>query len=263
MATTTTTTSTISDDNQPSSDHHHDHRQGQYHHRQQIQTQQPSQTQNTTSSPTQTAFISGPLDTGPNQSYFVSHYIPLINAALSRGDKFVIGPIPSGVDADALAYLLSQPAVSASPAERITIFVTREEDRLWGAKFRSLGVKVHVVQSANPRARDAAMTRASNYDILRWRTPEEARALYGAAWREGHVTNTERNWRRRRGLLTDAENEEERENEKDNNNDKGMGMCMGKDVLVQEQRQEDMNMKKEKRKGSFRDRVFGGGSRGE
>ena len=51
--------------------------------------------------------------------------------------------------------------------------------------------------------RDAAMTQASTYDILRVRTTEEAKAFYGGLARPGYVTNTERNWRRRRGMAED------------------------------------------------------------
>jgi hypothetical protein len=51
--------------------------------------------------------------------------------------------------------------------------------------------------------RDEAMTQASTYDILRVRTTEEARVFYGGMTRPGYVTNTERNWRRRRGIAED------------------------------------------------------------
>jgi hypothetical protein len=146
----------------------------------------------------QVAFISGPLDTGPDGAYFRKYYEQLVVSAIRRGDTFVIGPIPNGVDADALSYLLAYPI---SP-ERITICVTHGEDRLWGEKFRALGVRVHV-EGDVPRERDAAMTRLSSYDILRWRPIKEAKSFYGDRWREGHVTGTEMNWRRRRGLKED------------------------------------------------------------
>jgi len=45
--------------------------------------------------------------------------------------------------------------------------------------------------------RDAAMTKASDYDILRYRTEEEAKEFYGKLWMR-HVTNTELNERRRK-----------------------------------------------------------------
>lgn len=53
---------------------------------------------------------------------------------------------------------------------------------------------------ANSQNRDAEMTAQSDYDILRWRTENEARRFYGPLYRDGHLTNTERNWRRRRGI---------------------------------------------------------------
>lgn len=157
------------------------------------------------------AFISGPLETGPDASYFHEHYTKRIDAAIARGDDFVIGPIPHGVDADALDYLLAYPI---SPS-RITIFVTPDEDRMWGAKFRSHGVRVRIVKdntmtgTPGPRYRDAAMTANSTYDILRWRRRSEAKKFYGKQWRDGHLTNTERNWRRRRGIAEDAVVKEE------------------------------------------------------
>jgi hypothetical protein len=144
----------------------------------------------------QIAFISGPINTGPDESYFHTHYVTPLTQAIERKDHFVIGPIPSGVDADALEYLLAYPV---SP-DRVTIFVTQAEDGMWGAHFRSLGVNVRVVEGQMTRDRDAALTRASTYDILRVRTKEEGRAFYGHMWREGYITNTERNWKRRRGI---------------------------------------------------------------
>ncbi|KAJ9207166.1 hypothetical protein DTO164E3_440 [Paecilomyces variotii] len=157
------------------------------------------------------AFISGPLDTGPDASYFRKHYTKRVDSAIARGDDFIIGPIPYGVDADALYYLLAYPV---SPS-RITIFVTPDEDRMWGTKFRNRGVRVNVLKhdpergTPGPRDRDAAMTANSTYDILRWRTRDEAKQFYGKAWRDGHLTNTERNWRRRRGIGEDVVIKEE------------------------------------------------------
>lgn len=143
----------------------------------------------------QIAFISGPIDTGDDSSYLHQHYTSRIDVAISRGDSFIIGPVTQGIDADALSYLLLYPV---SP-DRITIFVARGEDDVWGKQFRALGVRVEVVEGHTSGERDAAMTRASTYDILRWREPEEAKEFYGLLWRERYVTNTERNWRRRNG----------------------------------------------------------------
>ncbi|KAJ5182397.1 hypothetical protein N7492_000013 [Penicillium capsulatum] len=146
------------------------------------------------------AFISGPMDTGPGEDYFHTHYVPRILHAIETGDDFVIGPLPRGVDADALDFLLTYPVAP----NRITIFVTSAEEGIWGAHFRARGVRLHVVEGQMSRERDAALTRASDYDILRLRTPEEAQAFYARLWRDGYVTNTERNWKRRQKIAEDV-----------------------------------------------------------
>lgn len=66
---------------------------------------------------------------------------PALDDAISREDIFVIGPLPCGVDSDALKYLLSQ---SVSPT-RITVFLGSSEDVTWADKFRALGVNLQVV----------------------------------------------------------------------------------------------------------------------
>ncbi|KAJ0420264.1 hypothetical protein BJY00DRAFT_313203 [Aspergillus carlsbadensis] len=154
--------------------------------------------------PPKTAFISGPTDTGPNATFFEKHYIPSLHTAIAAGHDFIIGPILSGVDSDALDYLLSFPIAPS----RITIYMTYSENKAWGQLFRDRGVRVLVLEdvSATTAMRDARMTADSDYDILRWRTEEEARAFYGEVmYRGGYVTNTERNWRRRRGLAENGE----------------------------------------------------------
>jgi hypothetical protein len=152
------------------------------------------------------AFISGPLDTGADGLYFQRYYVPKINSAIKRGDHFIIGPLPHGVDADALEYLLAYPV---SP-DRITIFVTPSEHTVWGSQFHAKGVGVSIVDGPTGAERDTTMTAASTYDILRWRKQHEASAFYGRMFREGYVTNTERNWRRRQGLTeTEPVNEDE------------------------------------------------------
>lgn len=55
-----------------------------------------------------------------------------------------------------------------------------------------------VVGKAGHAARDAACTRASHYDILRYPTVEEQRVEYGAGYRE-RVSGTQKNEIRRRG----------------------------------------------------------------
>jgi hypothetical protein len=74
----------------------------------------------------------------------------------------------------------------------------------WSATFTSLGVNVNGVEDAyTTRERDAAMTRNSDYDILRYRTEDEAKEVYGSAWWP-RVSNTEMNERRRRGITNQA-----------------------------------------------------------
>lgn len=153
----------------------------------------------TTTAQPEIAFISGPIDTGPDESYFHTYYVPRIQRAIQRGDNFVIGPIPTGVDADALAYLLAYPV---SPT-RVTIFVTPAEHRMLGSRFRASGVHVHVVDGQMSHDRDAMLTQLSTYDILRVRTRKEAKVVYGKLFRDGYVTNTERNWKRRWGIAED------------------------------------------------------------
>jgi hypothetical protein len=57
-----------------------------------------------------------------------------------------------------------------------------------------------VVSSANHDSRDEAMTRASHYDVLRYRTVAECRALFGERYKE-RVSGTQKNEiRRKRGV---------------------------------------------------------------
>lgn len=149
---------------------------------------------------TQTAFISGPLDV--SQDYFDQYYLTPIQQAIQSGHHFVVGPV-SGIDALALDHLRS----SGIPLSRVRVFMAGFEIDSrpdFVAQLRAEGIAV--VEARKPAGgaalstwdRDAAMTRASDYDVLRFRTERECQALYGALWRP-RVSNTERNWRRRRG----------------------------------------------------------------
>lgn len=140
----------------------------------------------------QTAFISGPLDS-PTE-YFETHYVPRILATIAAGDNFVIGPV-RGVDTQALHFLLSSPQ-NVSPS-RITIFMTHAEyaTKSWREQYEVLGVGIREA-GVTTRDRDAAMTMNSSYDILRYRTEEECKMLYGDLWWP-RVSNTEMNERRR------------------------------------------------------------------
>ncbi|KAJ5919520.1 hypothetical protein N7454_009355 [Penicillium verhagenii] len=96
-------------------------------------------------------------------------------------------------------YLLAYPVLPT----RITICVTPAEDGMWGDRFRATGVNVRVVNGQMTGERDATLTSISTYDILRVRTKAEAQKFYGPLWRDGYVTNTERNWKRRLGIAED------------------------------------------------------------
>ncbi|KAJ7243014.1 hypothetical protein C8J57DRAFT_978035, partial [Mycena rebaudengoi] len=151
-----------------------------------------------------TAFISGPLD--PLPTYFAEHYAARLDSAIAQQHAFVLGPA-RGVAALALAYLRGH----GVPAARISVFLSEAEapfpsdssstsaDPAWRAfaeKLRALGLGV-VVAGRGHAERDAAMTAASDYDILRYQTEAECRALYGARYRP-RVSGTQRNEMRRR-----------------------------------------------------------------
>lgn len=148
------------------------------------------------------AFISGPLD--PTDNYFTEHYKPRIDSAVQDGHHFVVGPV-EGIDTVALHYLLEYPL---SPS-RITVYMAHFEfnNAALREHFESLGVNVKSVgdASSTTRDRDAKMTEDSDYDILRYRTELEAKALYGKGWWP-RVSNTEMNERRRKGITSQAYN---------------------------------------------------------
>ena len=157
------------------------------------------------------AFISGPLF--PPENYFETHYLPHLHAAISQEHNFVVGPAP-GIDTVSLHYLLT-----LIPASRITVYLARFEAvarRSSYAPFEATGGKI-VVEGATTGERDAAMTRDSDHDILRYMPEDEARAFYGPAYLP-RVTNTEKNERRRKReplhynpALEKAEKEKERD----------------------------------------------------
>ncbi|KAJ6535916.1 hypothetical protein DFH09DRAFT_931586, partial [Mycena vulgaris] len=135
-----------------------------------------------------TAFISGPL--APTQAYFLEHYAPRLDAAISQGHSFVVGP-DRGTAALALEYL-RQHRVAPS---RVTIYLSQAEAKLADALLAQ-GLPV-VVAGRGYTERDAAMTAASDYDILRYHTEAECRALYGKDYRP-RVSGTKLNEIRRK-----------------------------------------------------------------
>lgn len=151
------------------------------------------------SSAQKVAFISGPLD--PDDEYFATHYAPQIDAAAQANHSFIIGPV-AGIDTLSLHYLLSQNV----PPSKITVYMAHFEylNTTWRTQYLDLGVNVRdVVDAVTTRERDAAMTKDSDYDILRYRTEDEAKKLYGKSWWP-RVSNTEMNERRRTGIFNEA-----------------------------------------------------------
>ncbi|KAF9466936.1 hypothetical protein BDZ94DRAFT_1233477 [Collybia nuda] len=137
------------------------------------------------------AFISGPLE--PDTTYFETYYLPLIDHAINEGHQFVLAA-SRGIDAEARAYLLSR-----VPASRLTIYLREMEGpraRTHLRAFERAGGRI-VVEGRNHTQRDEALTRDSHYDILRYRTDSECRALYGKTYRR-RISGTEKNDIRRK-----------------------------------------------------------------
>jgi len=144
---------------------------------------------------TPVAFISGPLKVEP--AYFDTHYAPRIQQAIREGHLFILGP-SRGTDTLAFDFLQK----SGVPASRIRVYLnSSEETRIRGVfkQFEQGGGSVVMVKGGHDQ-RDEAMTRASHYDILRYRTEQECRALYGAAYRK-RISGTEKNELRRKAGL--------------------------------------------------------------
>ncbi|KAF8157803.1 hypothetical protein B0H34DRAFT_429098 [Crassisporium funariophilum] len=141
-----------------------------------------------------TAFISGPIAPGPD--YFILHYQSEIDTAISAGHSFIMGPAP-GMDSEALKYLVDQ----GLDISRITIYLAEFERYTLASRiqwFLDLGGKVKV-EGVTTGDRDAAMTRDSNYDILRYMSIEEQQEFFGDMYYP-RVSATEKNERRRLGL---------------------------------------------------------------
>jgi hypothetical protein len=158
------------------------------------QSQAPAKLQ-TPKKPTPVAFISGPLEVEPGR--FETHYAPRIQKAIKEGHHFILGPA-RGTDALAFKFLKNS-GVSAS---RIRVYLNAKEGtRIRGEfkKFEEEGGSVVTVEGGHTE-RDKAMTRASHYDILRYRTEEECRAFYGPRYRK-RISGTEKNELRRKAGL--------------------------------------------------------------
>ncbi|RDB24644.1 hypothetical protein Hypma_008245 [Hypsizygus marmoreus] len=137
------------------------------------------------------AFISGPLE--PEPTYFDQYYTKRIDEAIVNGHSFILGP-SYGIDTIARTYLLARVA-----PVRIAIYLYEKEAITARRRFKAFeeaGGRV-VIAGRNHTARDEAMTRASHYDILRYRTEEECREIYGTQYRR-RVSGTEKNEIRRK-----------------------------------------------------------------
>ena len=140
------------------------------------------------------AFISGPLS--PSPVYFATHYAPRILSAISAGDSFILGP-SRGIYTIALDFLLAQNILTS----RVKFYMFESEAYKQGPRverLRRMGVKV-CVRGKSHMQRDAAMTRESDYDILKYLTREECMELYGDKYRE-RIGGTELNERRRAAM---------------------------------------------------------------
>jgi hypothetical protein len=146
------------------------------------------------------AMISGYIDL--STADLATHYAPTLEAAILRGDSFIVST-SAGADSMCLAYLREK----GVPADRIGIYTRRE----WRPKpparvqkgvgrsdesFRREGYVVKQIQG-NHTQRDEVMTAESDYDILWVRSDEETKKLYGARYRPGRVSGTEKNRLRR------------------------------------------------------------------
>ncbi|KAJ7176488.1 hypothetical protein C8R46DRAFT_890236 [Mycena filopes] len=160
-----------------------------------VKSNPPQLVLESSSPPTRIAFISGPL--APSPTYFAEHYAPRLDAAISQGHAFIVGP-SRGVDANTLRYLLQK----GVPPLRITVFLSQSE-RARRKEFAAQGVTV-VVAGRGHTARDAAMTAASDYDILRYHTDAECRLLYGTKYRP-RVSGTQLNEMRRQEIQAAAQ----------------------------------------------------------
>lgn len=156
--------------------------------------------------PVPVAFISGPLEVEPG--HFETHYISRIQKAIKEGHHFVLGPA-RGTDTLAFKFLRN----SGIPVSRIRVYINSIQERYTRGgfkKFEEEGGSIVIVKGGHTE-RDEAMTCASHYDILRYRTEEESRAFFGARYRK-RLSGTEKNeLRRKAGLgLVMPPTEEER-----------------------------------------------------
>jgi hypothetical protein len=133
----------------------------------------------------------------PPADWLETHYIPYFRTAIAQNHHFVVGPAP-GVDQESLKWLLE----NGVPPENITVYLAHFQEKYLLPDleyFTSQGGRIKV-EGLTTADRDAAMTRDSDYDILKFMTVEESKIFYGKAYYP-RISNTEKNERRRKGLL--------------------------------------------------------------
>lgn len=165
-----------------------------------------------------TACISGHTDLSDEE--FNEHYAPRIEEAVGNGHHLIFGDA-SGVDTQALAFLLSPSMIDKNPniRKQFTIYCTREynisalkrqgvqnivhpKDPSMSPNHETESLMLGIKKSGRDKARyrhiirDAHMTLRSDYDILYVRSEEESRAFYGNKYRD-RLSATEMNRRRR------------------------------------------------------------------
>ncbi|KAI9346478.1 hypothetical protein BDR26DRAFT_108306 [Obelidium mucronatum] len=148
------------------------------------------------------AFISGPLDA--DAEYFDEHYTPLIRAGLAEGHRFLVGD-SRGIDTLAINFLVGENAASS-----VTVLTLASNSAKVQSRLTKLGVCVQIINGESATSKDRQLslndlhslrdsygTRNSHYDILRYRTQEECKALFGDKYRP-RVSGTEKNEIRRK-----------------------------------------------------------------
>jgi hypothetical protein len=131
-----------------------------------------------------TAFISGHLDI--SQEDFETHYIRIIDNAIIKGCKFIVGDA-RGVDNLATNYLINK---AQTPNITVYHIGTKPRNFFEGCNYKG-GYKTDI-------ERDEAMTNASDFDIAWVRPEEEAKKLYGNKYKPGRISGTQQNINRRK-----------------------------------------------------------------
>ncbi len=154
-----------------------------------------------------TNFISGPLDISPE--VFDSYYVPKIIQGIEQGANFIFGDA-QGVDLMTNKWFH---AMNLSHSEfhldnRITVYHMFTSPRSNPGNFATKG------GFESDSQRDNEMTNNSTHDILWFRSPEEAKELYGDRYDPKRKTGTEKNYLRRFRILEKQKKEQKKEQRK-------------------------------------------------